>query len=309
MHYVWADPYRAMRIGEVLASGRGYGVADMVRLQNDDVTIPARALVRLLGALRLADPRARRARDLLRGWNDVADKDSVPAGIFEMWLRRLRANLVELRVPRRARPLLERVLVGRAGGELSMRRMIDWLESPDGAFGADPSAGRDALLARSLTQAVADLSAKLGPDMTKWRWGQDGYHHALIRHPLADVVNATTRARLNVGPAPRGGDAFSPSATGGGDNQTSGGSFKIVADTADWDGSLGLNNPGQSGDPASRHYRDLFAIWARGEYFPVLYSRAKIEAAAEERIVMQPGKPPPGASAGAPGGGRAARRD
>ena len=39
------------------------------------------------------------------------------------------------------------------------------------------------------------------------------------------------------------------SATGDADNQTSGGSLKIIADTENWDNSLGLNNPGQSGDP------------------------------------------------------------
>ncbi len=309
MHYVWADPYRAMRVGEVLASGRDYGVTDMVRLQNDDLSVPARALVPRLGKVDLADARARRARDLLLAWNSVAGEDSVAAGIFEMWVRRLRANLVELRVPRDSRALLEQVLVGRAGGELSMKRMIDWLQAPDAEFGPDPAAGRDALLARSLAEATAELAHKLGPDMGKWRWGQNAYHHALIRHPLAEAVNDATRARLNVGPVPRGGDAFSPSATGGGDNQTSGGSFKIVADTADWDGSLGLNNPGQSGDPESRHYRDLFQIWSRGEYFPVLYSRPKIEAAVEERVVMQPGRASPSASHRVPTPARAARRD
>jgi penicillin amidase len=309
MHYTWADPYRAQRIGEVLASGRGYGVEDMVRLQNDDLTIPARALVPLLKRVELTEPRSRQARDLLAGWDAVAGKDSVPAGVFEMWLRRLRADLVELRVPASARPLLEQVLVGRAGIELSMQRIVGWLESPDGAFGPDPAAGRDALLARSFTEAVAELVGKLGPDVAGWRWGQDRYHHALIRHPLDGVVNEATRARLDVGPAPRGGDAFSPSATGGGDNQTSGGSFKIVADTGDWDASLGLNNPGQGGDPDRGHYRDLFPLWSRGEYFPVLYSRAKIDAAAEERILMRPAGPPRAASAPAPASARGARRD
>jgi penicillin amidase len=308
MHYLWADPYRAMRIGELLAAGRSYRVADMVRLQNDDLSIPARTLVPLLAEVALEDPRAREARDLLLRWNGVADKDSVPAGIFEMWLRRMRANVVERRVPPDSRPLLEQVLVGRQGAELSMKRLVDWLQAPDREFGVDPIAGRDALLARSLTQAVAELTDKLGPDMTRWQWGQNGYHHALIRHPLADAVNDATRARLDVGPAPRGGDAFSPSATGAGDNQTAGGSFKIIADTADWDRSLGLNNPGQSGDPASRHYRDLFEIWARGGYFPVLYSRAKVEAAVEERVVMRPGKPS-GALARVPTRARGARRD
>ena len=309
MHYLWADPYRGQRIREVLASGRGYRVADMARLQNDDLTIPARALVPRLRGVELADPRARQARDLLLAWNAVADRDSVAAGIFEMWRRRLQAAAVEMRVPSGARSLIEQVLVGRAGGELSMQRLLDWLVAPDAEFGADPAAGRDALLARSLTEAVAELTRKLGPDMARWQWGQDRYHHALIRHPLADVVNDEARARLVVGPAPRGGDGFSPSATGGGDNQTSGGSFKIIADTAEWDASLGLNNPGQSGDPGSPHYRDLFSIWARGEYFPVLYSRGKIEAAAEERVLMRPPEAPARAWAPGPTSARAARRD
>ena len=63
-----------------------------------------------------------------------------------------------------------------------------------------------------------------------------------------------------------------------------------MADLADWDASLGTNAPGQSGDPRSPHYRDLFAPWARGEYFPVLYSRAKVEAAAEGRTVLLPAR-------------------
>jgi penicillin amidase len=288
MHYLWADPFRAMRINEVLASGRGYGVGDMARLQNDDLSIPARTLVPLLRGIDLRDPRAQKARGLLLGWDAVAGKDSVPAGIFEMWLRRIRANLVELRVPKGSRAALGTLLVGRDGGELSMNRVIEWLQVPDAAFGADPAAGRDALLGRSLVQAVAALTGKLGRDMTKWQWGQNRYHHALIRHPLSAVVNAATRARLDVGPVPRGGDVFSPSATGGGDNQTSGGSFKVVADTSDWDASLGVNNPGQSGDPDRAHYRDLFQLWARGEYFPVYYSRAKVESVTEERVVLSP---------------------
>src|SRR5204862_7715226 len=138
--------------------------------------------------------------------------------------------------------------------------------------------------------------------------GQERYQHALIRHPLAGA-KPDRASTLSVGPRPRGGDGFTVSATGSRDNQTSGGSFKIAADTSDWDRSLGLNNPGQSGDPSSRHYRDLFETWARGEYFPVLYSRAKIEAAAEERLVMRPRTPSPRASARARASGRAARRD
>ena len=91
-------------------------------------------------------------------------------------------------------------------------------------------------------------------------------------------MNAETRKKLEVGPFPRGGDGTTVSATGGQDNQGAGGSLKIVADTENWDNSVGLNTPGQSGDPDSPHYRDLFELWARGRYFPVAYSRPKVES-------------------------------
>jgi penicillin G amidase len=276
MHYTWADPYRNARITEVLGSGRLFSVAEVARLQNDDLSIPARGLMPLLRDLPLQVPASARARDALLAWDYVLDKDSVPAGIYAMWQRRLLANVRALMLP-------EGVNL-----PISMKRTIDWVLAPGGAFGANPTAGRDALLARSLDEAVAELTKKLGSDMAAWRYGQEGFHHARIPHPLGDAVNAATRARLEVGPAPRGGDAFTVTATGNTDNQTSGGSFKIIADTEDWDNSVGQNNPGQSGNPDSPHYRDLFEMWAQGKYFPVAYSRSKVESVTGGRVVLQP---------------------
>jgi penicillin G amidase len=61
-----------------------------------------------------------------------------------------------------------------------------------------------------------------------------------------------------------------------------------VMDVGEWDDSLFINSPGQSGDPASPHYSDLFGPWARDETVPLLYSRRKVEAVAERRIVLEP---------------------
>jgi penicillin amidase len=222
-----------------------------------------------------------RARDALAGWDFVLDKDSVQAGIYEMWLRRLLANTRAVVVPPAALDL--------AGpGMISTKRLIDWLYAPDGRFGPNPIAGRDAVVTRSLDEAVAELTRRFGPDMQRWKYGQDGYHYALVRHPMSEAVNAGTRAMLDVGPLPRGGDGSTVSATGGSDNQAGGGSLKIVADTEDWDNSVGLNTPGQSGDPKSPHYRDLFELWARGKYFPVAYSRGKVESVTESVTRLTP---------------------
>jgi penicillin amidase len=105
---------------------------------------------------------------------------------------------------------------------------------------------------------------------------------------LSAAVKPEIRAKLDVGPMPRGGDSYTVDATGGSDNQASGGSLKIVADLDDWDSSVALNNPGQSGDPDSPHYRDLFELWSRGKYFPIFYSRPKVESVTEKILMMQP---------------------
>jgi penicillin amidase len=276
-HHTGTDPFRASRISEVLASGRLHTVADMMQLQNDDLSLPARALVPLLRDLPIADAASAKARDALLAWDRVLDKESVAAGVYEMWQRRILANMRDLVVPREARE---------AFGNLGMQKIIGWMQAPDGHFGADPIAGRDRVLVTSLDQAVAELTKRFGSDMGRWQYGQ--YHHALIRHMLSAAVKPEVRAKLDVGPLPRGGDSYTVTATGGADNQTSGGSLKIVADLDDWDRSVALNNPGQSGDPSNPHYRDLFELWARGKYFPIFYSRPKVESVTERTVVMQP---------------------
>ena len=101
-------------------------------------------------------------------------------------------------------------------------------------------------------------------------------------------MNEDLRRRLDVGPLPRGGYGGTVHNTGNGDNQTSGGSFMLIADTADWDNSVGLNTPGQSGNPDNPHYRDLFEVWARDRYFPVFYSREKVDSVTESVTHLEP---------------------
>ncbi len=119
-------------------------------------------------------------------------------------------------------------------------------------------------------------------------YGQAEYKHALIRHRLSGAVNEDTRARLDVGPTPRGGNSYTVNNTGEGDNQTSGASFRIIVDTSDWDLAVATNSPGQGGDPDGPHYDDLFDLWANDRFFPLPYSREAVEAATGTRFVLVP---------------------
>ena len=280
LHYTWADPYRASRITELLGSGRLFSVAETARVQNDDLSLPARVLVPLLRDLSLPSGPAARARDVLMEWDFVMDKKSVAAGIYAMWQRRLLTNTRQRLLPAGLR--------GTNNSLMPLKRVIDALYAPDGRFGEHPTRARDALMAASLDEAVAELTKRFGADMRHWEYGQERFHHALIRHPLSNVVNDKTRTRLSVGPLPRGGDGSTVSATGNGDNQTSGGSFKIIADTEDWDNSIAINTPGQAGNPDDPHYRDLFELWAHGRYFTLAYSRAKVASVRETTLTLAP---------------------
>ena len=276
LHYLWADPFRAQSVAEVLGSGRRFTVADMIELHNNDLSIPARSMVPLLRDVTITNPASQKAADRLLHWNFVLDKDSVEAGIYEMFQRHLIVNVRAAVVPSAARDVIN----------VPMVRIVALVTAPDGSFGADSVAGRNAVLVKSLDQAVADLTKRFGPDMAKWNLG--AYHYAKIMHPMGEALTPELEAKFNVGSSPRGGDAYTVSATGGNDNQTGGGSFKNIFDTENWDNSVGQNNPGQSGNPDDPHYKDLYALWSKGKYFPVFYSRSKIESVAEKTFNLMP---------------------
>jgi penicillin amidase len=162
--------------------------------------------------------------------------------------------------------------------------VIEWLTSPSGELGADPVGRRDSILLSSLAAGVRELTQRYGADTSGWAWGR--YHHVLLQHPMSAALRPELRARFEVGPWPRGGDANTPGATGPGENQVAGASFRFVVETGDWDNAVGTNTPGQSGDVTSPHYRDLFELWKNDRYFPVKYSRAAVEGVTESQTVL-----------------------
>jgi len=59
--------------------------------------------------------------------------------------------------------------------------------------------------------------------------------------------------------------------------QVDGASYQEILDVSNWDYSVAIDAPGQSGQPGSRHYSDLLPLWSEGKYFPLAYSRDAVE--------------------------------
>src|SRR4029079_10735949 len=103
--FVWTDPYRWARISEVLSSGRKLAVPDMMRLQTDYTSLVARQLVPLLSDLSIpsSTPEVERARQTLLAGDRNLERNSVAAGIYEAWYRRLSDEVSRRVIPDAAR--------------------------------------------------------------------------------------------------------------------------------------------------------------------------------------------------------------
>ncbi len=166
--------------------------------------------------------------------------------------------------------------------------MLDNLENPtEDLFGKNPKTRRDEFVRSIFAHSVDIVKKKLGANPDNWTYGQ--WHTVVFRHPLASLGPAYEKA-FNLGPVPRPGDTYTPNNTYGNANyeQTHGASYRHVLDLSDWDKGWATSSPGQSGQPGSPHYEDLLPMWSKGEYFPLAFSRGKVEEVTVNRLMLMP---------------------
>jgi penicillin amidase len=279
--FQWASPERFLRISEVLRgaakSGHKLGLEDMEQLQNDVVSLPARELQSLLKGA--ASNTSTAAAKLLLDWDCAFTTDSQAATLYEFWDAELRDALTKLAVPAEGQ---------KVAGKLSLTKTLQEVSRPRVAvFGESPEAARDALLLQSLHAAEVKLSAKLGPDPRNWSWGQ--LHRVSFYHPLGSMRQG--EALFDRGPIPRPGDGTTVNATyfgGSSFDQLAGASYREIFDLSDWDNAVGVNVPGQSGQPGSPHYDDLLPLWAHGQYIPLRYTKPSVDRDTTDVLELRP---------------------
>ncbi|MGC1617619.1 MAG: penicillin acylase family protein [Candidatus Acidiferrum sp.] len=279
--FQWASPERFLRISEVLGdaakTAHRLSVEDMENLQNDVVSLPARELQSLLkpAAGNSPDSSAR----LLLDWDCAITGNSSAASLYEYWVEELRETVTKKVVPAEAQAVV---------GKLSLQKTVQGLSRPLASqFGENPEAARDALLLQTLEGAKQKLAAKLGANPQDWAWGR--LHRVSFIHPLGALPQANSL--FNRGPIPRPGDGTTVDATYfGGDSfdQLAGASYREIFDLSDWDNAVGVNVPGQSGQPTSPHYDDLLALWTTGRYFPLRYSKSSVDRETTDVLELKP---------------------
>jgi penicillin amidase len=276
----WLDGYRAARIVEVLDGRSDWDVGGSMALQLDTTCVPWRDLREIV----LASAPAGRPADLLRDWDGQVAADSAAASVYELLVSELACALA-----REMAPNGWRWAVGSGFG----------LAVPRTTFGArtlSPLVSRlrsgrgTERIPEALASAEATLRERGGPDPAGWAWGR--VRQLSLLHPLG-ARRPLDRA-FNVGPVPLGGDSNTPAQAGVHPltplaNPGAIANQRTVVDLGDPERSRFVLAGGQSGNPLSPHYADLFEVWRRGEGVPIAWSRAAVEAATVDRLVLRPG--------------------
>jgi penicillin amidase len=281
--FEWVNGSRHQRLDEMFHKLDKLTLEDSMRLQNDEVSIPARRLVALLQPLSSRDPKTQSALDIIKGWDASFDVDGPAPVLHEVWFSRYLLKGFKYAVlPKTAADSF-------VNPDTAV--MLEVLERPDTVFGDNAVQKRNEVLLTSLRSAYEDVEKTQGLDTKQWRWAK--VHYNLSEHPFAAIVDEATRAKINVGPIPKNGSEYVPNNSQYRPTdfrQIVGPSVRIVVDVGNWDNSRIINHPGQSGDPDSLHYRDLASMWRNGQYFPLLYTRTAVEQETEYAIELVPQK-------------------
>ena len=273
--FSWSDPYRGDRVDDIISSKKKLSMQDMIDLQVDYFSYPSLYLIDLLNEVidnenNLLSQYIRYI-DLLNDWDNKLLKNSVEAMIYVSWERTIIKLFHEEFVPEEVNELLS----------VQLYTIIDQISKME-------VNQKKSFLIETFIVSINNLKNKFGENIENWTYGQDEYKHIKVKHPLEDIVNDSIYKILSFKSYPRGGNGYTPNSTSSNLSQSSGASFRVIIDTKDWDNSLATNSPGQSGNPTSPFYRNLYEDWANDKYFNLFYSKEKIKSNLYSREIYYP---------------------
>ncbi len=278
--YNWNFGYRARRIVDLVGSNAPVGLDEMAAIQFDSYSLNAEAIIPYLA--RLDTP----LNAVFTAWDLGNQADSAGAAAFNaVWSRILELTFHD--------DLPEDYWPNGAGRWFYVVGQM--LEIPDDPFWDDRTTdvieSRDAILQLSLDAAYEDLKGWFGDDPDEWQWGE--MHLSTFRNQtLGESGIGVIEDRFNRGPFPTSGGKDLVNATGWtayeGFETDWLPSQRMLVDLADLSRSRTTHMTGQSGHTDHPHYDDMIPIWLAGEYSPMNWTRAQIDAAAESVQTLTP---------------------
>ncbi|UII54280.1 penicillin acylase family protein [Cytobacillus spongiae] len=256
----WAQPFRQMRIQEVLSSKEIFSVEDMMELQMDPMNLQAREFVPLFieHLPKSLSEKERKAIEVLSEWNYLDSPDESAPIIFHIWMKNIKEVLFENEISPEMMDLFN-------GQKQAVDQLIRRAAEGEASEWMSEKGGLSEVLAESLIRAIKEITEVQGKNIENWQWGE--YHQIQFSHPLS--VQKPLNYLFNRKKAmPVGGSSVTVQAAAFREDGTvnHGGSWRFVIDTADLSLGYHLVGPGQSGHVQSKWYQDQMDDWVNGDY-------------------------------------------
>ncbi|SEM14680.1 penicillin amidase [Mesobacillus persicus] len=256
----WAQPYRQLRIQEVLSKKDQLTVEDMQALQMDQKNLQAQEFVpKFLAALEgVSDEQQKQALDILEKWDFVDSKDSAAPVIFNIWMTKVPEVLFTEHIPEETLKLFQ-------GQKPVVDEMLRKALRGDSGPWIKEAGGIEKVLVDSLSLAINESIENQGKNLEKWEWGE--FHQVRFNHPLSSV-SPLQYLFNSEGGIPVGGSSVTVQAAAFTKEGTvnHGASWRFVIDVADLSTGYHLVGPGQSGHVKSKWYDDQMKDWVEGIY-------------------------------------------
>ena len=300
LSHVWAQPYRARRIFNLLSEKPKLAIDDFRRIQGDVYSIGnatfAKAAAKILKTM--SEPEAGRGprAGSPRGVVVATGSEKVPDAKlnqlitdFETWDGMMNADSRVAVIASQMRSAFrQRILNAALGPDLAKvyvwpesEMLIDRIvtEQPHEWLPKEFATYAD-LLRASYDDARQTLTKNLGADESKWSWGAQT--KARFPHPLAQAP--LIGLQFTIPPFPQNG--------AGGQGVTvnvgAGVSMRLIADPSDWDKSQYGIPLGESGLPNSPHWKDQLDDWRNVAPRAFPFSKVAVESATKEIVVLTP---------------------
>lgn len=223
--------------------------------------------------------------DWMGQWDYQSNVGSAQAAVFELFWSRLLFNI-----------WTDQVGYMPGGGSRLMAATKRLMNDPANAWWdnigtPEKVESRDDILRLSFNEALSGAFARMGSDTSKWSWG--ALHQAkFVSNPLGASGIGLIEDLVNAGPVPVGGSiatlnraTWVPET---GFTPVSVTQMRMIIDFGDMANNVWILATGQSGHPASHHYRDQIERWATLQFEPMRSTRERIEAAATNTLSLQP---------------------
>ncbi|WP_131103585.1 penicillin acylase family protein [Ornithinimicrobium sufpigmenti] len=291
----YAMGYRSTRILELLQERLEQGPLTptaMAEMQLDDTSPFALSVVPYLLDVELEGSFYTGPQQMLRDWDGSSPAEgeqSAAAAYFYAVFANLLTAVFDDELP----PDL-----AVTGNSRSMLILEDLLADPTSVWWDDKRTPgvvetRDEVIRTALVQARQDLTREISKDPSNWTWGE--LHRATLRHEVlgSGDVPALVQGIFNSAQLPVAGNtsvvnAISWDASTGTFEVTAGPSMRMVADLADRDASVWVNQTGTSGHAFHPHYSDQTEAWVKGETYRWAVTREAVTDSAEQTLLLVP---------------------